>query len=106
MTAPTRTRIRFGDTETLTIADLRVGDFVETIPTQNGVRGMRVDSGIEAIDEMSGDAWADGERSAWRIKGSRAGERVDARGLRFMRTSGRFQIPTTFTVTARRRLAG
>jgi hypothetical protein len=95
------TRTPFGETQTLTIADLRVGDFLEVVPTQSGVRGLRVDSGILAVQDLDSDALAY-ERSPWRQIGSRRGQRVDARSIRVMRSDCSFSFPASFTCSVRR----
>ena len=51
------------ETLTVTFADLRVGDFINTIPTQAGVRGERVNAFV-ARTEARYDEW--GQRGTTR----------------------------------------
>jgi hypothetical protein len=41
----------FGPPETVTVAELRAGDFLIAIPAQEGVRGVTVNSGIAELSD-------------------------------------------------------
>lgn len=76
------------------ITDLRVGDWVEVVPTQSGVRGIIVESGIATIDH--GHGWV--ERVGRR--------RYTVASVRFTTLTGKtYDIPATFSVVARVRVA-
>lgn len=47
----------FGDPETITVADLQVGDFVVRILPHLNVRGLEVNSGIESITAAGHFGW-------------------------------------------------
>lgn len=46
----------FGPEELTTIGELRVGDFIVVVPTQERVRGIKFDSGVKSIEPYSGQA--------------------------------------------------
>lgn len=85
----------FGPSETIAIADLLVGDFIEKVPTQSGVRGIRLDSGVASLEP--GFRWA---RSNGR---GRARSEVDSIQIETLRGQ-RVDVPATFSVVVRRRL--
>jgi hypothetical protein len=49
----------FGDPETVTIAELKVDDFVVEFPSQKGIRGAKVNSGIRDLRDDYG-TWRSG----------------------------------------------
>jgi hypothetical protein len=78
----------------MTIADLRPGDFVEEIPTQNRITGARVRSAVATTEY---------DQSWTRSAGYRQRRRpVPAARLTFL-SAGPVSYPSAFTVTARRR---
>lgn len=86
----------FGPSETITIADLRVGDFIETIPTQSGVRGTRLGSGVASLET--------GYR--WSRSNGRGRSRSDVASIEIATLRGqRVDVPATFSVVVRRVVA-
>jgi len=82
--------------ETVTVSDLKPGDFVITIPTQNGVRGIRVNSGIRTVS----DDW-----DTWTCSSGPRRPRISqlSRELRFNDAKlGSVNVPASFAVQARR----
>jgi hypothetical protein len=43
----------FAESATVRVGDLKVGDFLETVPTQEGVRGTRFNSAVREIQDDS-----------------------------------------------------
>ena len=83
----------FGPSETIAIADLRVGDFIEKVPTQSGVRGTRLNSGVASLG--TGFRW---QRSNGR---GRSRSEVDSIVIETLR-GHRIDVPATFSVVVRR----
>lgn len=83
----------FGDSETITVADLQVGDFIEVIPTQGGVRGSKVESGVASLDIGSG----------WRRSRGRGRAGLDIKSVRIATLRGHLlDVPADFSVSVRR----
>lgn len=88
--------ITFADATEIVVADLVEGDFVEVIATQQGVRGMRVNSGVKTIERGRFDAWGQSF--------GRGRARMPVESIRLTFLAGHsIEIPATFTATARRR---
>jgi len=58
------------DTRT-TLRDLEPGDYIVYIPTQMGMRGFRVDSGLVALDERSWDHYRMAGRGGRSVESAR-----------------------------------
>jgi hypothetical protein len=90
----------FGPEQDITIADLRVGDFLIVVPSQGGVRGARVGAVVTAT-RHSWDTW--GQHTA----GHRRKVPVPSTQIEFgvHRTSAwtaGLDVPDTFRATVRR----
>lgn len=83
----------FGPTVEITAGDLASGDWIDTIPTQHGVRGMRV-QGI--ADQVVTDGFG------WKQGNGRGRRSTPVASVTITTRHGRFSIPKEFTVTARR----
>jgi hypothetical protein len=82
--------------ETITVADLRDGDFLVSFPTQRGIRGYAVNSGVTELE--ADHTW--GVRPGYR-------QRLiptEARHFRTLTGVG-LSLPSDCTVVVRRRLA-
>ncbi len=91
-----RPRLFADEVTTCTVAELRSGDFlVEVLPHRN-VRGVRVESGVTALEEDY--TW--GERTG------RRGVCIPVEARRFQTLRGvPLSLPSAATCTVRRRLA-
>jgi len=89
------TRIEFGEPEQTTIRDLTIGDFVVVIPTQERLRGVRVNSAVQTIT---------GRARGWRLGQGASRRVVPSRVLTFV-SAGEVDRPSHFTVTVRRPIA-
>lgn len=78
----------FAAAETISASDIREGDFIEIVPTQHNVRGLRVQSIVEVIDD---------DMTTWR----RNRKRVPSLVFMTMRKQ-RINIPASFDVVVRR----
>lgn len=88
--------ISFGPTERIKVGDLRVGDFLDLVPNQQGVRGVRVESGVAAVEERIG---------TWGVGRPRHRTPAESRLLRFLDARlVPLDLPSEFVVHARRRL--
>lgn len=88
----------FADEETtISVAELNDGDFLVSFPTQRGIRGYTVNSGVTALDDDS-TTW--GIRAAYR---SRTVFPVAARRFRTLTGVG-LTLPCEHNVVVRRRL--
>jgi hypothetical protein len=94
--APVTPEVVFGDVEQITIGQLRVGDFLCTVPTQGQLRGVRFDSTV--TDLQADITWFE----QWRRRGPKMP--IEARSLRTraMGATGRYSYPSRFTCTVRR----
>lgn len=75
---------------TTTVGDLREGDYVLTVPTQHGVRGMSFDTHVTAV----------GPDHTWTFGHGRRRQPVEA--TRVTTRHGAVSFPSSFTVTVRR----
>lgn len=90
-----RPKLFADDAETMTVADLNDGDFLVTVPTQNGLRGCRVESGVTALDEDH----------TWGVRSGYRRPLIPIPARRFRTLSGAIlSLPSSATVTVRRRL--
>ena len=81
---------------TVTTAEIVANDFIERIPTQNGVRGARVETTVKAV-ETTWDEW--GQRTS----GRRGMFPVEGRRFSFHTAAlVDVSVPATFTVVIRR----
>lgn len=84
----------FGAPETITVADLAVGDFVISLPPHNNVRGARVNSGVREISAVHYDRWK---------QSGRGGRRLPSRRFTFHdRDLTALDVPTDHPVIVRR----
>jgi hypothetical protein len=86
----------YAEAATVTIADLKAGDFVVSIPTQMGIRGYRVNSGIREI--------TDSRFGTWKMGPPRRKCPVESRAMRFLSDLPRVDYPSDCTVIVRKRL--
>jgi hypothetical protein len=85
----------FGAPETITVADLRAGDFVISIPEQRRVRGYRIGSGVAEISEPA--------HFGWQFGPARRKVSVKSRKVRFHdRELGRLDLPVMHEILVRR----
>lgn len=87
------TRIRFGEEETIKVAELAVGDFLIGMTSQDGVRGFDVNLIVESIEED------------WNTWGCGRGRRHSATPIqsRYIHTRGtNFNIPAHLVIKVRR----
>ena len=77
------------------IADLREGDHVIVVPTQHGVRGVRVGANVTSITSDD-TTWKE------RMRGSRHGWPVDSRRIVFASIDAVLNLPIHFTVKVQR----
>lgn len=87
-----------GAPETMTLADLRVGDWVEEIPTQGRIRGTRPQASV--IGKREHYRWTRVERRPGRRRLSRV--QVAGYLITFAMSQGEIDLPGDFTCTARR----
>lgn len=92
-----RPKLFADEPETINVADLRDGDFLVSFPTQRGIRGYTVNSGVTALDD---DPTTWGIRAAYR---SRTVFPVAARRFRTL-TGVTLSLPCEHSVIVRRRL--
>lgn len=83
--------MKFEDATTTTIGELRVGDFIVVVPTQERMRGVKFDSGVKKVEPTSFK----------RGRGA-AAEIVPGSILTTHRTPQRYNFPNHFTCTVRR----
>jgi hypothetical protein len=84
----------FGDPETVAVSDLAAGDFIVRVPTQSGIAGRVVNSGIATL-APDWDTWTYGR--------GRARYPVAATAITFLsRDAAPLTVPDTFAVIARR----
>lgn len=90
----------FGPAETITVAGLAVGDWVVEVPTQQGVRGTTVKSGVR---DLRAD-WGTWRRSAGYRRPKLA---IESRVIMFCDPHvAAVNYPADFAVAVRRPLAG
>jgi hypothetical protein len=85
----------FGPQETITIGQLRIGDFVIKVPSQRGWRGLVINSAVRTIEDKTG----------WVLKSHRARSKimVDGKQISFQVQRHRtFSWPDEFDVIVRR----
>jgi hypothetical protein len=93
---PVLPEIVFGEPETITVADLKAGDFVVTIPAQGGFAAIPGQSGIKAISGIEYGRYT-------RKSGGRRVADVPSRRLEFLASgSPEVHVPAHFTVQVRR----
>jgi len=81
--------------QTLPLSEIKPGDFVIEIPTQGGIRGVRVNSGLKTVTE-DWETWRQSFGSSRRRRYS------NIRGLRIeFLSGGRVSYPADFTATVR-----
>jgi hypothetical protein len=86
----------FGDEETITISELRVGDFVTVVPTQSGIRGVRFNSAVKEADIVYG-RWT--KSNGYRQRRTP----VESKRIAFRDAkTGAYNYPLTFEVKVRR----
>jgi hypothetical protein len=85
--------INFGPTVEITAGDLASGDWIDTIPTQRGVRGIRI-QGI--ADQVVTDGFG------WKQGNGRGRRSTPVSSVTISTRLGRFSIPEAFTLTVRR----
>ena len=83
----------YGPEETIRVGDLVDGDWVEVIPTQEGVRGVKIGSGVQEIGE--GHGWTTG----------RGRTRLHLPSTVVTTRLGAAHIPSHFSVVVRREVA-
>jgi hypothetical protein len=88
--------IHFGPQETITIADLKVGDFVVRVPPQLNMRGLKVNSAVRTIEDREG--WVLRNRATKRHGTVVAGKAITFQSYRDKTLSW----PDTFAVIVRR----
>ena len=91
--------IQFGEAETITVDQLVTGDFVVAFPTQAGIRGYRVNSGIREISAPAYGRWA--------MSGGRGRPRrqILSRKIRFLDANcGGVDLPLTHEIIVRRQI--
>ncbi len=90
-----RPKLFADETITITVADLNDGDFLVTVPSQNSLRGLKVESGVTALDEDH----------TWGVRSGRRRPLIPIPARRFRTLSGAvLSLPSEATVTVRRRL--
>jgi hypothetical protein len=102
MTTTKRVRIPFGDAETITVAELQVGDFVVQFPRQDNIRALQIDALVERIDELSDDELSDDELSAWTQRPAPGVKRRRAPARRVVTRLGNINVPSACTLVVRR----
>lgn len=85
----------YGTEQTIRVADLVEGDWIEVIPTQDGVRGIKLNSGVQALFE--GYGWVAGR--------GRGRARVDLDSTRIVTRRGNVHVPSHFSVVVRREVS-
>jgi hypothetical protein len=94
-TEPTYYIPEFGPEETITIANLEVGDFVIRIPAQDMIRGLLVNSAVRTIQDKHG--WIKHH------KGQKGGTPVSGKEISFQTERTRtFSWPDHYSVIVRR----
>jgi hypothetical protein len=78
--------------ETISVRDLRKGDFVVTFPRQCGIRGFRANSGIREISAPHFARWRSGRVA------------VQSRTVRFISDIEPIDVPCYCTIVVRRRI--
>ena len=87
--------VRFGEPETITVADLRAGDFVVQFMPYLNVRGLRVGSGVQAVEERFG---------TWKLGPARRKNPIPSRVVRFISFDSAPDVPSATPVVVRRRI--
>lgn len=101
-TATAPVEVIFADPETVTVAQLRPGDFVVEVPTQMQVRGVRVMSGVKEVME----GYEHPEYGVWTESRGYRRHRVTvlSRVLTFQSVKGSLHYPSDFQVIVRRQV--
>lgn len=80
---------------TTTVCALEEGDWIEKIPTQNGVRGVKVESSVQSL----------GAGYGWTTSTGRGRRRTDVESTIIGTRRGNFHVPSDFTVVIRREVS-
>ena len=87
--------VTFGPAETITVGELRRGDFIVVMPTQRGVRGYRWNSAVAEITDPAFGRWRTGPPGKRKTP-------LKSRKFRLMSVDGIWDVPVDHTVTVRR----
>lgn len=80
---------------TTTVFSLEEGDWIEKIPTQNGVRGVKVESAVQSL----------GAGYGWTTSSGRGRSRTDIESTVIVTRRGTFHVPSDFHVVIRREVS-
>lgn len=80
---------------TTTVFSLEEGDWIEKIPTQDGVRGVKVESAVQSV----------GEGFGWTMSNGKGRRRIDVESTVIVTRRGTFHVPSDFYVVIRREVS-
>lgn len=80
---------------TTSVFALQEGDWIEKIPTQNGVRGVKVESSVQSL----------GPGYGWTTSTGRGRRRTDVDSTIIVTRRGDFHVPSDFDVVIRREVS-
>ena len=87
--------VTFGSEETIRVADLVEGDWIEVIPSQHRMRGQKINSAVKSLSEGYG----------WTAGGGRGRRRTELASTVVVTRRGDFCVPNDFTVVVRREVS-
>lgn len=93
----------YGPETTITVGMLCEGDWIDTVPTQSGVRGVIHQSAVEHVMEDTADLdW----RGVWSAGNGRGRRRTVIESVVIRTRRGLYCLPVDFTVVVRRPVPG